>query len=667
MNRLTFRTNIYLATLYQTAIPLILLWLTRFGFYIHNASAIGELSFSRVMQLAWAGLPFDLSAWAYFNVLFVTMRFLPFSFIVKRWWVILTNVIFAITNSVMLTLNIGDIPFYQFSGTRQNLLTLKENLGDPEILRIMGGYASQYWWAYLMGGGVILLMLWLAFRVRPNRYLPHCEEKWQTWLTRIIFFLLAAAAMVFSMRGRIGAGRPLSAGDAAFATHNPSETPMVLNTPFCVIRASREVDRLQKLSFFSEAELAGIRSSLHNPKVFSSDSIFPDTIPGHLTAINAKGKNVMIILLESGAQHWSDRLNIAKGDKPRGLMPFLDSIATRSLCVTSAYATGRRTIEGVTAVFGGFPTFGEMQWMTSSYSGNTLDSPARLLTDFGYDTRFYFGANHGSYSIDQFAKNTGFKDVADRVTYGNDRDYDGTWGIFDHAMGQFAAKDMSKLRQPFFTGWLTINLHGPWAVPDYWNTKGYKNRETGLERSVEYTDRALRSFFETARTQPWFDNTIFIITADHGCRDLKGTRYDTPFLMPHIMFMVYAPDGSIKPRIIHDRPMTQFDITPTLLNMVGYDKPYVALGTDFFDNDQPHYAINFINGAFQVMSDRWMVRMDPKGKVTEVYDIQSDQETRNPLKEYDRTETGRMARWGRAFLQDYTTRVIENRMSASRN
>lgn len=67
------------------------------------------------------------------------------------------------------------------------------------------------------------------------------------------------------------------------------------------------------------------------------------------------------------------------------------------------------------------------------------------------------------------------------------------------------------------------------------------------------------------------------------------------------------------------------------------------------------------------MSDRWMVRMDPKGKVTEVYDIQSDQETRNPLKEYDRAETVRMARWGRAFLQDYTTRVIENRMSASRN
>lgn len=632
----------YRLTALMLAVPLLLLWLSRFAFAAYNADLVGYPSTGRLFEIALGGLRFDLSAWAYFNTAFIVMRLFPARFVFSRGYMRVGKIIYCIANFIMLSLALGDIPFFRFSGSRLRQSALADMLHDPEILSILGSYAASYWWAFLIGLLMLALLIGLCLIPAKDNLLTLRSKK-GTIVARIGLFVVAAALTLSAMRGNLGPGKPIAIADAVWYTEKPAETNLVLNTPFCVLRSAKGGDRVAPMEFMNADELSAIRSSVKN-HAWPADSF--------------TRRNVVVITIESGSLYWLDRFNDVKADAPRGLMPFLDSLSTASLVNTHVMATGKRSIEGLTAIYGGFPTFGDMLFMSSPYNANTIDAFPRLLAAEGYDSRFYFGGNRGSYSINSFARAMGFKDVADRDTYADDSDYDGSWGIFDHAMARFAALDISRLKPPFVAGWFTINLHPPYAVPADWRPDGYRNPANTVYRSAEYTDRSLRRFFEIARTQPWYANTIFVITGDHGNRDLKGTPFDGGYVQPHVMFLIYAPDGSVAPGVITDRVMSQIDISPTILSLLRYPRPYVALGTDMLATGAPRYATGYFNSQYVVTGPRYMVRLtDDLQEAAEVFDVAADPQLTRPLDNYDRTEVGRMILWNKAFMQDYTQRL----------
>lgn len=635
--------NYYFLTALQLFLPLFLLWLSRFVFAFYNVDLVGEPSFWRVLHLSAGGLRFDLSAWAYFNVLFIVMRSLPWNFVTNRIYLAISNIIYCITNFIMLVVAVGDIPFFRFSGSRLRLPAVQDILREDTMGSILISYVGHYWWAFLLCT-VILALLISVCLIKPHKPSLTLKTRLRTYSVRTILTISILFLTFCAMRGTLATGRPLSIADAVWYTSTPPETNIVLNSPYCVLRSVEGGQRVERLSFFSNTEAEAIRTSVH--KAHSGSLI---------------RKNVVVITLESGSQHWIDRLNDVPGGKPWELMPFLDSLASVSLVNRHMLATGKRSIEGLTAIYGGFPTFGDMLYMSSPYNANRIDSYARLLREEGYDTRFYFGGNHGSYSIDALAKAMGYNAVIDRETYNNEADFSGHWGIFDHAMGAYAARDMSTLSQPFTTGWFTLDLHEPFNVPSDWNAKGYKNAEKGVYRSAEYTDRAIRHFFEVARNESWYNNTIFIITGDHGTRDMKGTVYDGSYIQPHVMCLIYTPDGSIKPGEITDRVMSQFDIGPTILGLLNYTKDYVAVGSDMTDASVPHYAIGFFNGQYQITSSRYHILLSSDLQaIDQAFDITSDPLLKEPLQKPLPAETDNMLQWGKAFLQDYTNRLNDD-------
>lgn len=645
-------TDIYRVTLYRVLIALLLLWLSRIGFYFYNLDAIGRVSVVHLWELMLFGLRFDICATMYFNALFIILRFLPFDFVAHRRYINVTDWIFYITNFLMLLINLGDIVFYQYGGTRLRYAAFVDMLKDPEIVSIFFSYFADYWWAFIGGVAMSFAMFWICSRVqiKSGGGLISCAKPWKKYIARVGLFVFVAALGFLGVRGRVGAGRPLSIGDAAWGTEKNSEINIVLNSPFCVLRSMSGANVIEPFEFYTAEEMAEIRSSLHR----SVDSIGSGLIR----------KNVVVITVESLGQMWIDTLNIIRDDPKRGLMPFLDSLATQSLVCTHTIATGRRSNEGANAVYGGFPAYEPFIYMLSPYNANAVDASARLLKKEGYSTAFYFGGNHGSYSIDQLTYAMGYDRIVDRQTYGNDDDYDGAWGIFDHAMGEYAAKDMSEMSEPFYAGWFTISNHGPFYVPTDWNADGYSYSEPCVERSVEYTDRALRHFFEVARMQPWYSNTLFVITGDHGCRSFKGTKYDTSYFQYHIPFIVYTPDGTVAPRRISDRVMSQIDINATILGLLNYSKPYISLGNDLLDDDAQHYALTFGNNQFQIIGIKYLVQLSADAKkVTAVYDIEEDPQLTSQLSTYDKSQVDKMVAYGRAFLQDYSYRVINNKMS----
>ncbi|WP_295732499.1 sulfatase-like hydrolase/transferase [uncultured Muribaculum sp.] len=375
------RCNIWLATLWQSLVALLLLWGSRVAFFYHNVDLTGA-AFGSLIRLMWQGVPFDLSAWAYFNALFMVMRFLPVPFAASRGWLRASDAVYYITNGLMLCVNMADVAMFPFQGSRLRFAAIRSFFTDPNLGGIFLSYAGAYWWAFLLSALTLALMVWLYRRVEPEG-LPSVKSPVLAWCMRAGMFLFVAALLVLCMRGRLSfSGKGLKPADAARGVERLSEMNVVLNTPFNLLHSLKEKP-VEALVYFSEKELASLRSSVRVPVA---------------DAGSMSMRNVMLIVIESGGQHWIDRLDNAPEAKPRGLMPFLDSISGQSLVVRYNFTTGRRSNEGMAAILGGFPMFEPFIYMGSPYENNTVDALPSLLRRKGYATKFYCGSNHGSFA-----------------------------------------------------------------------------------------------------------------------------------------------------------------------------------------------------------------------------------------------------------------------------
>lgn len=642
-----FKCNIYLATVYQVLIPLLFLWLTRFAFYAYNADVIGRLSAMQLISVGVKGVVFDVVAVAYVNSLFILMRMLPFDFVMRRWWQRLSMVVYGVANGVMLIASIGDIAYFRFNNGRMQAESFCQML-DPAMLATAMSYITQYWWAFVGIAGVIALMLWLASRVVITGM--------TTGLWRRVVILVAALLITFvSMRGGRVLAHPVGIDTASAIAEHPEEINVLLNTPFCIIRSSGSTGSMPSRVFFSDERLASLRSSVHGQA--SNDSI-------HVLQTALKGKNIVLIILESGAQIWFDSISVVDNKPYNGYMPFLNSIACKSMALTSTFCTGGLTIGGLASIIGGVPTFGQQNWMATKYAPQTVDAPARLLREAGYDTHFYLGTDGELFAITPMAKAMGFAvtDMPD-ITLPK-RDNTNTWGYYDHVMGNYVAGELTGLKQPFFATWLTLDLHGPYSPPAWWTHPDYPAVESDMLRCVQYTDYSLRCFFETAQKQPWYDNTLFIITADHGFRDFLEPVLNGTFVYAHVPFLMFTPDGSIPAGQHAGRAMAQFDIPPTILWLAGYNKPYIGVGTNYFDDSKPHYGLIQRWDGWHIISPRYMVSLPYSAdRIETVYDVGSDPMLNKPLEQYDVEAVDSMVTWFKAFMQDYTTRANTGRLT----
>ncbi|MCM1377375.1 MAG: LTA synthase family protein [Clostridium sp.] len=649
-------TNIYWATLGQLSVALFFIWLSRWAFFFFNSASIGSLSFSSFFDISLWGLRFDLSAMIWLNIPFIAFRFLPFEFTSSQYAVRFSNIYFGVVNSLALCLNFIDTALVSFTGTRMRFDALSGWIGEGNMMSIFASYLGRYVPMIIVAVLFIISMLFLASRFNIKRGVPELSRPWKTYACRVAVFLIAGLSSFLGMRGVIK-GHPLKISDALNAVDTMSQVSLVQNTPFCIIRTiGKGVDQLPEYNFYDETQLASIRSSVRGG------------VPAD-SAVLARGKNIMVIVMESGGALWGDSTYVYEADRPMSLMPFLDSIAGKSLRVENIFAAGKGTIDGLTTIFGGFPSVSPFMYMTSPYSDNNLDSPARLLSQMGYSTKFYLGSEKGSCNIDQFLRVSGFSEVTSRDDFPSKRDFDGAWGIYDHAVAGFAAEDLTNLQQPFFSGWLTLNPHMPFHVPDYWNADDYKSPPNSPERAAEYVDRSLREFFAVAARQPWFKNTVFIITSDHGSRDFKNTLQDSPWVQPHIFFMVYAPDGSIRPGVVNDRVMSQHDMAPTILAMAGYPREHVSLGMDIFSKTHAPYALSLIGDNVEVYSPSLMLMLkNDLSEIESVYDIKKDPTCSKPIMHQtaeQKAQVSKMMIWARAFMQDYSSRTRTRRMSVT--
>ena len=197
----------------------------------------------------------------------------------------------------------------------------------------------------------------------------------------------------------------------------------------------------------------------------------------------------------------------------KGYTPFLDSLLKHSLTFDYSYSNGRKSIDAMPSVLSSIPMFIE-PYILTPYSTNEISSIASLLADKGYYSAFFHGAPNGSMGFQAYAKAAKFQDYFGLDEYGKNKDFDGTWAIWDEEFFQFYAKKMGEFKQPFVTSIFSASSHHPFKVPERYEGV-FPEGPHPIHKCIGYSDNALREFFKTMSKYDWYENTLFVFSADH--------------------------------------------------------------------------------------------------------------------------------------------------------
>lgn len=634
--------NIYVVLFLRLLLVFALYTLTRLLFYLLNPSLFTDIETGYLASLMYRGLKFDASAIAYTNSLVILMHILPFKFRYNKAYQRVVSIIFYIVNAIGIILNMIDVVYYRYTMKRTTAGVFQEFENENATNFI--NFIWDFWYITLIVIVLVVLMVWAYKKIRINRS-PVNFRAYIYYPLSLVLMAIIGYYTVGAMRGGYTAGtRPITLSNAAEYIRKPEHRSIVLNTPFSIIRTIGK-SRLQRKEYFGKAELDEIFYVQHELKA--------DTT----TLFNQfEGRNVVLIIWESFSKEWVGSLN-KDIEGYRGYTPFIDSLLSESYVFTRGYANGRKSIDVLPSVIAGIPS-SETPFVLSHYSGNKINSLASVLKQKQYTSAFYHGAPNGSMGFSAFMQQAGFDSYIGMTEYGNKEDFDGHWGIWDEPFLQYMAHDIKNLKEPFLASVFTLSSHHPYRIPAEYEGV-FPKGHIPIHQGVGYSDNALRKFFETASQQDWYDNTLFVITADHAV-DGHLPEYKTAQGAFSIPFIFFAP-GTDFVGMNDSTVVQQTDIMPTLLSMLGVEERFIAFGNDMFNTASPHFAYNFYNGAHQLIEGEWMLQYMNDSTIA-LYNLDKDRMMKNNIAGTQPKVQQAMERRIKALIQQYNNRLIDNEL-----
>ena len=634
------------AVLGNLLIAYVVYFVARLAFLFKNWGLFAEgLTHTHLFELLSGGIVFDTSAILYTNVLWVVMMLFPVSRKENPTYHTLCRWVFVVVNTFALIINLCDAVYFQYTMRRTTVTIFHEFGNENNLGSIFGQEALAHWYFFLLAA-VLAYGMWRLY-ITPR--LDYRQLKWKPYAVATFLSLLAYAPFcVAGMRGGWTRDvRPITISNANNYCDRPTEAGIVLNTPFALIR-TYGFNEFEVPDYFSdEAEMAQIFDPIHHP----TDSTF-------------KKKNVVVIIIESFGREYIGAYNKhLDGGHYKGYTPFADSLIAHSLTFTHSYCNGRKSIDGMPSILSSIPMFVE-PFFLSPYSNNAISGIADCLNGKGYSTAFFHGAERGSMGFMAFARATKFQNyygredfVADKRTVG-DEAFDGWWGISDEPFLQYMNLKLSETPQPFMAAVFTLSSHHPFRVPDPYKDV-YKEEALPIHKVIRYTDNALRLFFESARKQPWFENTIFAITSDHtNMSNHEEYKTDLGGFCSPVIF--YDPTGEMGVGM-RDAIAQQIDIMPTILGYLGYDQPYLGFGIDLLKTPaEDTWAVNYLNGIYQYVKYGYVLQFDGQ-HAKAVYRLDDSLMKQNLLGKVK--EQAQMELELKAIIQQYMERITQNRLT----
>ena len=625
----------WMVALCNIALVLLIYSLMRVVCYAVNDAIFPGIDTRHLMEILGGGVRFDLTAVLYLSSLYIICILFPFPPSVRnnvKWQKFLTW-LFWIPNIIGLIINSIDTIYIRFSDRRTTCTFFSEFGNESNLLRIACEGMLDYWYVWLICLAFIALFILLTRRY----FVVSTQVQRRYYLVESLLFAVSVYLSVIGIRGGFGRyTRPITISNALQYTNTPRETALVLNTPFSLMK-SIENTRYRDPQYFPEDELPLHMTPIHEPDVQRDD-------------VQSTQKNVVILILESFSTEYIGFYN-RDIEGYNGYTPFLDSLLAQSVTYEYSFASGRKSIDAMPSILSSIPMLIE-PYIVTPYSTNAISSIADCLGRKGYSTAFFHGAPNGSMGFQAFARSAEFDHYYGKKEYDeayeDNTDFDGTWAVWDEPFLQYYATTMSEMPQPFMTAVFTATSHHPFKVPQAY--KGvFPKGPKPIHETIGYADLALRRFFETASRQPWFEHTLFVITADHT-NESSLQQYMNARGLFQVPIAFYCP--AVLPASQRHEVISHTDIMPSVLAFTGYDKPFFAFGEDALTHPKKHpYAVCYNEPLFQIFSDSLMLQFD------------GERVTNKAETELSPTELD-MLDYLKATIQQYTSRMINNELTA---
>lgn len=612
-----------ISLLKQLGITLLMMTLTRFVFLFTNFSAFSNIVFIDFLGGIWM----DAITIGIYFIPFYGLSLLPVPFYSTKWYQTLLKTLFHIINSVIIAINLIDVEYYKYTAKRSTADLYSMVAEGNDMGQLAGTFLADFWWIILIFIVLVTLSNYLYNKTIVKEKLPY------KWHTQVLNFILMGAILFIIGRGGFGY-RPADMLTAAQFT-SPNKVALVTNTPLSIIKTVGKAP-LQLKNYFPEGDKM-IYSPIH--KGNNSHQLRDDV-------------NIMVIILESFGDEW---LGVKTGGN---FTPFLDSLLGHSLYFDNAFANGKKSIEAVPSIFAGIPSLMDNPYVSSNYGTNNIKALPQYLKEQGYSSAFYHGATNGSMKFDVFTAHLGFEKYFGRTEFNNEDQCDVAWGALDEYFLPWTAKSITEeLKEPFLAGLFTLSSHHPYYIPPE-HENVLPEGDHPIAKSIAYTDMSLRLFFEEAKKQPWYDNTIFIITSDHTPAG-HSMRYRQRIGMYQIPIAIYDPQQEIKPEV-NSQIFSHIDIFPTVLDLTGNENNVYTFGNSYFSSRAP-FSINYIENSYLFFKGYYMINMIDD-QITGLYNYKEDHYmTYDSLSFYP--DLGKeMENNLKGFVQRYNHDLIKNLM-----
>jgi len=366
--------------------------------------------------------------------------------------------------------------------------------------------------------------------------------------------------------------RPVNPSTVALSS-DPLVNDLALSSAYTVLYAAYET-RHEPEGGFRYARIddrdviSQVRESmLIDPDDFTSNSL-PTLHRQVLPEPTTDHKNLVIIVEESLGAEFVGSLG------GLNLTPNLDTLASQGMWFSSLYATGTRSVRGLEALVSGFTPTPARSVVKLGKSQRNFFTLAQFLGNAGYKSSFLYGGESQFDNMRRFFVNNGFDHVIDKQNFENPV-FSGSWGVSDEDLFNRAHKEFSAPHErPFFTLVFTSSNHSPFEFPPD-RIELYDEETATVNNAVKYADYALGQFIRNAQQSDYWDNTVFLIVADHNSR-VYGSEV-IPVERFHIPGLILG--GSISPAVF--TPVaSQIDLPPTLLSLIGVAGEHPMIGRD---------------------------------------------------------------------------------------
>ena len=443
--------------------------------------------------------------------------------------------------------------------------------------------------AFIVFAGFAIVFLTVSFYILYAKWVlrPEILSLRKSYLRSILVVLIMPVLCFGGMRGGINA-IPISQSSAYFSQHKIMNDVSInpLWNVVCNVLYFGELNDKIAYRFMDSAEAEAIVKELHFAE--------KDTL---ISVLKHKNINIVIILLES----WTaDAIESLTGTQD--VTPNFHALEKEGLLFTRFYSNGHRSQQAISSLLSSFPPVPHYDITANHEKYRHLPAFPAVLQEHNYNTSFYFGGNLDYGNIRSFLYHTRFEKIVEGKNIWN-ASPSGKLGIHDEYMFLYHANELNKKKEPFFSILFTLSSHSPYDQPKEITPLQWDTPEITYLNSVKYTDHWLGKYFETAKKQSWYDNTLFIIVADHSHVSHLGRNYCSKEYQHIPMLWV---GNVLKEEYIGkqcDVVSSHLDLAPTLLHQLGYPKEAFKWGKDIFNPYYQHFAYFEVNNGFGFISD----------------------------------------------------------------